>query len=155
MQVPGVIKSGPGANVPKVKIKSKRFLFFSFCGHGRDWTGKWLWMNRHPSLCNAEGDIHRSWSRPKSSYQTIPEHSHGSRSGEPTSDEEHARNGQVASPDAFGQLSTSVTTVVYVLLLGESPPLGLTMAILTFRARRIHIQCRWDSGYSGSWENLV
>lgn len=79
-------------------------------------------MNRHPSLCNAEGDIHRSWSRPKSSYQTIPGHNNVSQSGEPISDEEHARNGRAASPDASGQLSTSVTTVVYVLLLGESPP---------------------------------
>lgn len=79
-------------------------------------------MDESTSLCNAEGDIHGSWSRPKPSYQTIPEHNHSSQSGESISDEEHARNSQVASPDASGQLSTSVTTVVYVLLLGESPP---------------------------------
>lgn len=79
-------------------------------------------MDESTSLCAAERDIHRSWSRPKPSYQTIPEHNNISRSGEPVSDEEHARNGWIASPDASGPLSTSVTTVVYVLLLGESPP---------------------------------
>ena len=76
-------------------------------------------VDESSSLCNAEGETHRSWSHPKTSYQAISEHN-VNHSDESISDEEQAHNSQVASPEASVQLSTSFTTVVYVLLLGQN-----------------------------------
>lgn len=77
-------------------------------------------VDESTSLCNAEGEAHRSWSHPKTSYQTISERN-VNPSDESISDEERAHNPQDASQEASVQLSTSFTTVVYVLLLGQNP----------------------------------
>lgn len=76
-------------------------------------------VDESTSLCNAEGEINRSWPHPKTSYQTISEHN-VNHSDESISDEEHAHDSRVASPEVSVQLSTSFTTVVYVLLLGQN-----------------------------------